>query len=144
MSNISFGEYTKPESTNKSVEKYADPIAQLIQATDAWNGELGVKQPSMTITVDVETLGTEKAYVQAAARAAGKTAKIVNTDVTKTTVTGQDEKGRDVLAGEASFTVTIVPKHKPRRGAQKGSPAAPAAQSEAVPEAADPEAPAAG
>lgn len=143
MSNISFGEYTKPESTNKGVEKYVDNIAQLIQATDAWSGELGVNQPAMTVTVDVESLATEKAYVQAAARAAGKTAKIVSTDTTKTTITGKDEKGRDVLTGEASFTLTIVPKHKPRRG-QKSAPAAPAAPSEAAPDQADPTDPAAG
>lgn len=133
MSNIVFGTYTKPISEKSAQNEYTDPLTQLIAATDAWGGVPSVDpdQPSFSLTVQAEDFEANKLAIQGAARALGKTARIVGVDTSARSVSGKDDKGRDTYTGTVNFSVIVTPKQKPRRGRGKAVQQAAGAEPEA-------------
>jgi hypothetical protein len=145
LPNFSFGTYTKAEPKRRVENIYIHVLTELISATDAWIAQ-GNKyntdgQPSFTVDLEADSYKGEIIKIQAGARELGKTARIVNRDLSGVELAGLDEDGEDVLTGLALVTVIVTPKGKGRK--RKAVSDAPGAPAEAPAEAAVEEDPAA-
>lgn len=101
---IEFGTFVAPEKVNP----YTEVVEKLSAAED--------ENASVTITVPAKDADKRRLAFQRAANAIGKTARVRLTDDSAVKVTGKDDKGKDVLAGDVKITFTLTKRHQNRRG----------------------------
>lgn len=111
----------------EEVNPYLEDVAAFAKEND---GDLTA---SFEIDAPANKQSRHELWVRKAANAAGKTARLRKVNKSGVTITGQTEKGRDIVDGTVILTYTLTEKHKDGKGRKGGSeasaeatPAAPA------------------
>jgi hypothetical protein len=94
-----------------------EPVNPYLEDVAAFAKE-NADNPEAAIEVDVpaKDQGKTELQIRKAANAVGKTARLRKVDTSQKRVTGQTEKGRDIVEGVVILTYTLTEKHKGGKG----------------------------
>lgn len=99
-------EYVAPEAVNP----YLENVAEFAKANE------GNDKAAFAIDVPAKDQAKTELAVRKAANAVNKTARLRKVDTSKRQITGQTDKGKDILEGVVVLTFTLSEKHKGGRG----------------------------
>lgn len=107
MSKFELVTFEKPVKVNEWVE----PIDQLIAAVDT-----DPEHAAFKLTFEAKEEGKEMRAIRSAAKARGKTVRILHRDDSAVERVGQKESGRPIYKGDVIVTITVRDKYADGRG----------------------------